>query len=109
MDMRDYDPIPKPVTCTLIRPWSVLKVQLRLFLRWFSEPSVIRAGRTVTYSEDDLLGPFLIRRHYVQISKESGEVLYKSPNMTVLERKAFIRRVEAINEFYRKEKAGYDF
>ena len=83
---------------TLIRPWRVAKAQMKLFMRGLWAPSILRMGRTITYTDNVMIGPFVIRRHYVQISTEQGEIVYKTPHMTNSERKAFIRRVEAVRE-----------
>jgi len=85
---------------TLVRPWPVLKAQLRLFARGLWAPSIIRMGRTVTYMDDMMIGPFVIRRHYVQIGTESGEILYVSPHMSLCERREFIAAIERKRAFY---------
>lgn len=83
---------------TLIRPWPVVKAQLRLFARGLWGPSILKMGRTITYTDSEMIGPFVIRRHYVQISTERGEIVYKTPHLTNNERKAFIRRVLAVRQ-----------
>jgi len=95
----------------MIRPWGVFKAQFKLFIRGLWAPSIIKMGRTVTYSETNGVGPLLTSVHYVQIGTESGEILYRSPHMTAKDRAEFVRRTEAIRDYYNRknERGTYEF
>jgi hypothetical protein len=94
----------EPVTRTLIRPWPVLKAQFKLFMLGLSLPHLINSGRTITYMESDTIGPFVTRRHYVQIGTESGRIFYATPHMTAQERLAFVRRINSVRDFYNSQR-----